>query len=532
MRSFCVLLALGLISADARAAEPKRFDVVVYGSTPSGVLAAVAASREGATVAVVEPMDWVGGMMTSGLSFSDSNQTARETLLGLFEEVHLRIEKHYADKGVTLPYQVRVKDQAKWTYEPHVADKVFRDMLREAKVALFLGQGIARLDKDGPRIRRLATTGGAEIEGRAFIDASYEGDLMARAGVRSKVGRETKEEHGESLAGHRYPKKEVAASPFGADGRLLPLMTAKDAGDPTRADGKIMVYSFRLCLTDDPANRVAIEKPADYDPARYELYRRAFAADPKTPFPIDLYPIPGGKLDGNNGIGKQFSIGLVGASVDWPEGSPERRRAIWEEHKSYTHGFLWFLAHDDGVPEPIRTRAQTLGLAKDEFPDHGHWPPVLYIREARRMVGVHVLTQADILTEPTKPDAVAVGSFPIDSHDCQRIPTPGGGFINEGTIFPVRMKDRAIGYPHHIPYRSLLPQPSECDNLLVPVCLSSTHVAFCSVRVEPTWMALGQSSGIAATLVAKANIPADQLPYDQLKARLQAAGVVLDLPRP
>lgn len=531
MRS--ILLALLTVvwgSATTHAAEPRSFDVVVYGATPAGVCAAVAAQREGASVALVEPLNIVGGVMSSGLSFSDSNQTARECLGGLFEEIHLRIEKHYADKGVVLPYRVREKDQTHWTYEPHVAEAVFNDLLRESHVSLFLQHDIQSVEKVGARIKRLTTTKGTEIVGRSFVDASYEGDLLAHAKVKHQVGREGRAEYGESLAGKQYPKKEVPASPFTADRGLLPFVTGLNAGPDEAGDEKIMTYSFRMCLSTDPKNRVPIEKPADYDPARFELFRRAFAAEPNLGFPLDLYPIPGSKLDGNNGIHKQFSTGLLGASWEWPNATQKRRREIWQDHKSYTQGLLWFLANDAAVPAPIREKANTLGLAKDEFTAYGNWPPVLYVREARRMVGEHVLTQADILENITKPDAIAVASFPIDSHDCQRVPGKDGGFVNEGTIFPVRLKSRKIGQPHHIPYRSLLPKAGECDNLLVPVCLSATHVAFCSVRVEPTWMVLGQSSGIAAALAARADVPAQKLPYDQLKPRLLAAKQHLDLP--
>lgn len=532
--SQCWLLALLLLVApfvSAKAESPSEYDVVIYGATPAGVCAAVAASREGATTCLVEPLELVGGIMSSGLSFSDSNQTARECLLGLFEEFHLRVEDDYRQRGITLPYRVDVKDQAKWTYEPHVAERVFLEMLREAGVQVLLGQSLQSLEKNGARITHLRTDRDQTLAARAFVDATYEGDLMAAAGVEYRVGREARSEYGESLAGHRYPKKPVAVSPRSEDGQLLPLMTGQDAGDPDRADGKIMSYSFRLCLTDDPERQIPITKPADYDPKQFELLRRYLSQFPDSPFPIDLYPIPGGKVDGNNGIGKQISLALVGASWEWPDATPARRKEIWQAHRSYTKGLLWFLANDPDVPKAIRDRAGRLGLAKDEFERFGHWPPVLYVREGRRMVGQYVLTQRDIRDDIEKPDAIAVGSFPIDSHDCQRIPTEdGNGFIDEGTIFPRHLSDRAIGQPHQIPYRAIVPKPEQCDNLLVPVCLSASHVALSSVRVEPTWITLGQSSGIAAALSAKANRPVQELEYSTLRERLAAQNMALSLP--
>lgn len=529
---FCCLAAATFMQpARAATADDRQFDVVVYGATPAGVCASIAASREGATVCLVEPLELVGGMMSSGLSFSDSNQMARECLLGLFEEFHQRVEQVYATKGVALPYRVSVKDQVHWTYEPHVAETVFLEMLREAGVELFLGHGLDSVEKEGVRISRLRSRGDLAVKGRIFIDASYEGDLMAAAGVACRIGREGRKAYGESLAGHRYPKATVPVSPWLKPGVLLPLMTGEQAGDASDGDDKTMAYSFRLCLTDDPQRRIPIAKPADYDPAQFELLRRYFAAFLKTPFPIDLYPIPGGKVDANNGIAKQISLALVGAGWEWPTASPQRREEIWRQHRSYHEGLLWFLANDPAVPQGIREKAGRYGLAKDEFARFGHWPPVLYIREARRMVGMHVLTQNDVLTDVAKPDAIAVASFPIDSHDCQRIPTEdGAGFVNEGTIFPDHLPGRAIGRPYQIPYRAIVPSPQECDNLLVPVCLSASHVAFSSVRVEPAWMTLGQSSGIAAALAARGNVAVQTLDYAVLQPRLAAQNVALELP--
>jgi hypothetical protein len=526
----CVSSLLLLCTGIQSHAAEHKFDVVVFGATPAGVTAAVGAAREGATVALVEPMDIVGGVMTSGLSFSDSNQTDRRTLLGLFEETHLRIEAHYKAKGVTLPYSVAVKDQAHWTYEPHVAAKVFNDMLSEAKVKVFLNERLTTVTKNAARIQSF-TTESNKFTAKVFIDCTYEGDLMAKAGVNYVVGREGRKDYGESLAGKQFPKNPVKASPYDANGKLLPLMTAKDAGDPEAGDKGVMTYSYRLCITTNDANKVPFRKPANYDPAKYELVRRfANTTQAKKPF-FDFYILPGGKWDGNNSIGGQISLGLVGENWGWPEASYAERDKMWQAHKDYTEGLIWFMQHDEGIPEAVRAEMQRWGLAKDEFVKWGNWPPVLYVREGRRMLGEYVVTQNDILTNVNKDDSIAIGSFPIDSHDVQRVVSKDGdGFINEGTIFPKRIPGYAIGYRYQLPYRAITPKRAECQNLLVPVSLSSTHVAISSIRVEPTWMVLGHSAGIAAAMSAKVNEAVQDLPYAKLREHLIAQKQVLEIP--
>jgi hypothetical protein len=290
-----------------------------------------------------------------------------------------------------------------------------------------------------------------------------------------------------------------------------------------------MVYSFRLCLTKDPANRVPFPAPKAYDSARFELVRRYFLKYPNAPLPWDLYPLPGNKFDANNGIGKMFSMGLVGEANGWCASDPKGRAKLWEKHKEYTLEFYQFLTTDAAVPAKIRATMAELGLCRDEFPETGHWSPQLYVREGRRLDGRYTLTQKDIIDDPKKDDPIAVSSFPIDSHDCRRIALPEG-VLNEGTIFPVRMPGRPHGYAYQIPYRAITPSASECSNLLVPVALSATHVAYSSVRVEPTWMAIGQSAGVAAALAAKEGVTVQALDYGRLRARLLAQNQVLDLP--
>jgi len=522
------LLALGLLLL-TRPARAEDADVLVYGATPGGFCAAIAAAREGAKVVLLEPTAHVGGVNTGGLSFSDSNQTVRSTLLGLFEEWHQRIAADYAARGVKLPYDVATKDNVVWTYEPHVAARVTDAMLKEAGVKVITNQPLMDVGKDGARIVALRTPAGLQTA-KVFVDATYEGDLMARAGVVWHIGRESRDEYGESYAGRQYPKEKMAINGFDANNLPLPLITSLRPGNDQAGEETVMVYSFRLCLTKNPANRVPFPEPKAYDPARFELVRRYFQKYPDAPLPWDLYPLPGDKFDANNGIGKMFSMGLVGEANGWCASDPAGRAKLWEKHKEYTLEFYKFLTTDAAVPAKIRATMSELGLCRDEFPETGHWSPQLYVREGRRMDGRLVLTQQDVLEKPAKDDPIAVSSFPIDSHDCRRLALPDG-VINEGTIFPVRMPGRRHGYAYHIPYRAITPAATECANLLVPVALSATHVAYSSVRVEPTWMTIGQSAGVAAALAAKAGVPVQAVDYPALRARLLAQRVVLDLPK-
>ncbi len=510
-----------------------RPDVIVYGSTPGGFCAAIAAAREGASVVLIEPTSHVGGLSTGGLSHCDSNQMVRSTVMGLFDEWHTRIVKNYTDRGLPAPYDPTKKDTERWTFEPHVAMRVTMQMLEEAKVIVLKGCILKTVEKQGPRITglRMDYNGDFHIAAKVYIDGTYEGDLMAAAGVDWTIGREGREAYNESLAGRQYPKKLMNINGFDDAGKPLPLVTADARGDDAAGDAGVMTYSFRLCLTSDPAKRVPMPEPTNYDPARFEIVRRylksgANANDVR----FDLYPLPGGKLDGNNSIGGQFSIGLIGGGNDWHSADPAKRQQIWEEHKQYTLQFIHFLKNDPAVPAGIKKKYADLGLCKDEFAEFGHFSPALYVRESRRMKGQYVISQKDILQEPAKEDPIAISSFPIDSHDVRRIALKDGGVINEGTIFPVRVKDQRYGYAYHVPYRAVLPEREQCENLLVPVALSCTHVAMSSLRIEGAWMVIGQGTGVAAALAAKQGAAVQDVPYAKLRERLLAQGQVLELP--
>lgn len=515
-------------------------DVIVYGSTPGGFCAAIAAAREGASVILLEPTDHVGGMNTGGLSHCDSNQMVRSTLMGLFDEWHTRVVKDYTDRGLKAPYNPAKKDQSRWTFEPHVAMRVTTKMLDEAGVTVLTERYLKSVTKEGPRIKSLVTKNGT-FTARVFVDGSYEGDLMAAAGVDWTIGREGRDKYGESLAGKQYPKKEMNINGFDDDGKLLPLITTDDAGADDAGDRNIMTYSFRLCLTTDAKNRVPMPKPDNYAPTRFEVIRRylkaggnsvgfdAYALPANQIVGLGTLPLPNKKFDGNNSIGRQFSTGLVGGANDWHSADEAERKKIWEAHKQYTLEFIHFLTADPAVPKAIRDKYAKFGLCKDEFANYDHFPPALYVRESRRMKGMYVISQRDILKEPKKDDPIAISSFPIDSHDVQRVALRDGGVINEGTIFPVR-RIPGQGYAYHVPYRSVLPKPDQCDNLLVPVALSCTHVGISSLRIEGAWMVIGQGAGVAAALAAKNDVAVQDLEYPRLRERLLAQKQVLELP--
>ena len=526
LRRLLLSLVLSLSTSAAVLAEDSA-DVIVYGSTPGGFCAAIGAAREGASVILLEPSAHVGGLSTGGLSHCDSNQMVRETLMGLFDEWHRRVVKDYTDRGLEAPYHPEIKDTAKWTFEPQVAMRVTRAMLKEAGVTVLTGRYLKSVTKEGARITSIVTKDGT-FKAKVFVDGSYEGDLMAAAGVEWTIGREGRNEFGESYAGKRYPKPKMNISGFDDAGDLLPLVTTRDAGPDEAGDKNIMTYSFRLCLTEDPDKKFPMPEPAHYDPARFELARRALKAGIKVGF--DLYPLPGGKIDGNNSIYGQISLGLVGGCNDWHQADEAGRARIWEDHKQYTLELIHFLRTDPAVPPKVRAQYAGLDLCKDEFAETGHFPPALYVRESRRMKGMYVLSQKDIIDSPGKADPIAISSFPIDSHDCQRVALKDGGVINEGTILPVRVPESKVGYAYQVPYRAVLPQAGQCDNLLVPVALSCTHVGIASLRIEGAWMVIGHGAGVAAALAAKQSLAVQDLPYPILRERLLAQGQVLDLP--
>lgn len=546
-----VLLLVLLAAAPAvPAAEPLPRDLVVYGGNSAAVIAAVQARRMGKTVVLVSPDKHLGGLSSGGLGFTDTGD--KSVIGGLAREFYHRVWKHY-QKPEAWPWQDRARygnkgqgtpaidgaQRTMWIFEPHVAEQVFEDFIREQGIEVHRDAWLDRargVRKEGARLLSLTTLDGRTFAGRMFIDATYEGDLLAAAGVRYTVGRESTNTYGETWNGvqtgvlhhrHHFGVLKTPISPYVVPGDpasgVLPRISTNPPGAYGAADHRVQAYCYRMCLTDHPENRVPFTKPEGYDPFQYELLARVYAAGWNETF--DKFdPIPNEKTDTNNH--GPFSTDNIGANYDYPEASYERRREILREHENYQRGWLWFVANDPRVPAPVRERMQRWGLARDEFTDNGHWPRQIYVREARRMIGGFVMTENELLQRRPTPDSVGMGSYTIDSHNVQRYITPEGHVQNEGDIgVPTRG-------PYQIAYGSLVPKAADAENLLVPVCVSSSHIAFGSIRMEPVFMILAQSAATAAALAVDDRIPVQQVPYPKLRERLIADGQILATPRP
>jgi choline dehydrogenase-like flavoprotein len=502
-------------------AAQRKADVVVYGATAGGVISAIAAAREGKNVLLVEPGKHVGGMVTGGLGATDYGN--RAAIGGYSREFFDRVRNYYVTKYG--PKSAQVKDcSAGFHFEPHVASAVFAAMLKEAKLEVLTGQRLEKVAKKGAAIVSLTTVKGDTFIAKVFIDASYEGDLMAAAGVKYHVGREGRDVYGESLAGvqefsraHQWPVKVSGRS---AEGKRLPFIQAGPLGRPGEGDSKVQAYNYRLCMTDRKDNQVSFSKPEGYDSARYELLARYLEAKPKLTVGQLMNPVrmPNGKTDTNNN--GPFSTDYIGANWDYPEADFATRERIRLDHIRYVQGFLYFLANDRRVPARLQQEMRRWGLAKDEFADTDHWPAQLYVREARRMIGAYVMTEADIMKHRIKDDSIGLGSYNTDSHHVQRVLRPDGSVLNEGD-FQERVS------PYSIPYRSLTPKAGECDNLLVAVCMSASHVAYGTIRMEPVYMILGQACGVAAALAVDGKTSVQEVPVGKLTALLTKQKAVL-----
>ena len=542
----CALSVLILVFCSGRApggAEPTKgssrqmqADVVVYGATSGGVAAAVQAARMGKSVVLAEPGSHIGGLTSGGLGATDIGNKA--AIGGIAREFYRRVARHY-ERGDAWVQQSREefrkqsprdreKQDAMWTFEPHVAEAIYREMLREAKVAIVLGE---RLDlergvvKDGNRVVSVAMESGLVLRGTEFIDATYEGDLMARAGVSYHVGRESNETYGETVNGVYFGDKhqfKVPIDPYVVEGDpksgLLPEIHAGDPGRPGQGDRRVQAYNFRMCMTDAPENRIPFPKPDGYNAARYELLLRYLKAGVWDALG-SITPMANRKTDTNNN--GAFSTDAIGLSYDYPDGDYATRARILRDHINYQQGLMWFLANDPRVPEHVRRDVNRWGLCKDEFTDSGGWPHQLYVREARRMISDYVMTQHDCQRRRTAEDSVGLAAYTMDSHNCQRYVDKEGHARNEGDV-------QVGGFPPYpIAYRAIVPREAQCANLLVPVCLSASHIAYGSIRMEPVFMVLGQSAATAACQAIDAQTPVQKIDVAKLQERLRGDGQIL-----
>jgi hypothetical protein len=540
-----MLRTVALVLLAAAPALPATYDVVIYGCTSAAVTAAVQTKRMGKAVALVCPEKHLGGLTAGGLGWTDSGNKA--VIGGLSREFYHRVWRHYAqpaawkwqkqsefgNKGqgtVALDQEARTM----WIFEPHVAERVYEDWVKEMQIPVYRNSWLDRANgvrKTGGRITSITMQNGQTYTARMFLDATYEGDLMAAAGVSYHVGRESMQQYGEKWAGvqtgvlhhrHHFGVLPNKISPYVIPGDprsgVLPRISTEPPGEYGAADKKIQAYCFRLCLTQVEKNRVPFPKPASYDPREYELLARIYEAGwPETFQKFDA--IPNAKTDTNNH--GPFSSDNIGRNWDYPEATYARRQEIFDEHVRYQQGWLYFVANDPRVPAAVREAMSRWGLAKDEFKTTGHWPHQMYIREARRMIGRYVMTASELTKQRPTPEPIGMGSYGIDSHNIQRYITPEGFVQNEGDI------GVSTNGPYQIAYGSLVPKKGQVENLLVPVCLSSSHIAYGSIRMEPVFMILGQSAATAAVMAIDRGIAVQDVPYTELRSRLEKDGQVL-----
>ncbi len=517
-------------------------DVIIYGGTSAAVIAAVQASQMNKSVIVVSPDDHLGGLSAGGLGYTDTGN--KSVIGGLSRGFYQRVYNHYqkpeawkwqqqsayGNKGQGTP-AIDGDLRTMWIFEPHVAEQVFEDFIQDHKITLHRDEWLNRengVSLANGNITGIETLSGKKYRGKMFIDATYEGDLMAAAKVSYHVGREANSVYDEEWNGvqvgvlHHGHWYEKDISPYVVPGDpssgLLPRVSAEDPGKKGEGDDKIQAYCFRMCLSNHPENSVPFPKPENYDAAQYELLARVYAKGWDATF-RKFDPIPNRKTDTNNH--GPFSTDNIGMNYDYPEASYERRREIIQEHETYQKGLMYFLANDPKVPEEVREEMSRWGLAKDEFVDNGHWPHQIYVREARRMIGEFVMTENEVLSKKPVPQPVGMGSYTMDSHNVQRYIKPDGFVQNEGDI------GVKVPQPYQIDFRSLIPKKSECQNLLVPVCVSSSHIAFGSIRMEPVFMILGQSAATAACMAIDQGIAVQDLAYNQLQAQLLKDGQIL-----
>ncbi len=539
--------------------ESTEADVVIYGGTAAAVIAAVQLKKLNKSVIILSPDNHLGGLSAGGLGYTDSGK--KQVIGGLAREFYHRVYNHYqsdsswiwqakdeyGNKGQGSP-AIDGDNRTMWIFEPHVAEQIFEDLIKEYDIRVERDHWLDRENgvkmKNG-KISSIQMLNGKTYKAQIFIDASYEGDLMAAADVSFHVGREANSVYGEQWNGvqkdHKvayrflnesrlhFPVREI--DPYIVPGDptsgVIPRVSTDPPGETGNGDKKIQAFCFRLCLTDVKENQVPFERPENYDPWQFEVLGRLFESgygelelihDEDTHI-MKFDPIPNRKTDTNNhGL---FSTDNIGMNYDYPEASYERRKEIIKEHEDYQRGLFYFYLTDPRVPEKVRKEMSRWGLSKDEFTDNGYWPHQIYVREARRMLGAFVMTENEIKKITPVPRSVGMGSYNLDSHHVQRYITADGFVENEGNV------NAKTNGPYQIDMWSLLPKPEECTNLLVPVAVSSSHIAFGSIRMEPVFMILGQSAGIIASMAIDQNKYMYELDYNEIKPRLEEEGQVL-----
>ncbi len=542
-----VLLVASLFSCTNPQTGVYEADVIIYGGTSAAVIAAVEVVQSGKTAIMVSPDTHLGGLTSGGLGYTDTGR--KETIGGLARDFYHRVYNHYQDsaawkwmakedygnKGQGTP-AIDGNMRTMWIFEPHIAEMVFEELVRENDIVVYRDEWLDRengVDISDGTITAITTLSGKVFRGKVFMDATYEGDLMAAAGVSYHVGREGTDVYGEEWNGiqtgvyhhrHHFRVLDTPIDPYWIPGDpasgLLPRISPDPPGIKGEGDHRIQAYCFRVCMTDHPDNRIPFPKPEGYDSTQYELLVRIFDAGWREWF--DKFDdIPNRKTDTNNH--GPFSSDNIGMNYDYPEASYERRREIISEHETYQKGLLWFVANDPRVPEEIQARMREWGLPRDEFTGNGHWPHQIYVREARRMVGSYVMTENELLKRRPTPASVGMGSYTIDSHNVQRYVDEIGHVQNEGDI------GTGLPGPYEIAYGSLVPKREECTNLLVPVCVSSSHIAFGSIRMEPVFMILGQSAAVAACMSIDQGKALQDLDYSTLREALLQKGQVLTM---
>ncbi|WP_234734945.1 FAD-dependent oxidoreductase [Tellurirhabdus bombi] len=501
----------------AAAQSVSEVDICVYGGTSGGVIAAYTAKKQGKTVLLIEPGKHLGGMTTGGLGLTDIGN--KYAITGLARDYYRRIGQHYGKFE-------------QWIFEPHVAEDLFKDYVKRGNVDVLFTHRLNSVRKKGAQIQEIVLERSDKpserrtVRAKMFIDCSYEGDLMAKAGVSYIVGREDNKQYNETISGVQLMKGHQL--PDGIDpyktpgnpnsGLVWGVSPAKLDPDGT-GDRKVQAYNYRICLSSDPANQVAITRPAGYDSTKFELLVRLINAQPQKRSLNDYFiwsGMPNKKTDINNRNG--FSTDMIGMNYDYPDASYEKREQIIRDHELYTKGLLYFFGHDSRVPQELREQMLKWGYPKDEYMDSGNWSPQLYIREARRMIGSYVMTQANCQGKEVVKDGVGMAAYTMDSHNCQRIVVEKDGKMmakNEGNV-----EIGGFG-PYPIAYRSLIPKEAECTNLLVPVCMSATHIAYGSIRMEPVFMVLGQSSAQAAVMAIDAKTSVQKVDIAKLQNTLK-----------